>query len=114
MKKMKEFILREVADEYILIPTGKTTEEFNGIISLTETAAFIYNHIEEADSFEALINMITSEYNVDKETAAKDAYVFINHMISTSQTERKTGNARAKVRVLFCVKKRGGSPSQCH
>ncbi|MEI3148349.1 MAG: PqqD family protein [Merdibacter sp.] len=83
MKKMKEFILREVADEYILIPTGKTTEEFNGIISLTETAAFIYNHIEEADSFEALINMITSEYNVDKETAAKDAYVFINHMIST-------------------------------
>ena len=79
MKKMKEFILREVADEYILIPT----EEFNGIISLTETAAFIYNHIEEADSFEALINMITSEYNVDKETAAKDAYVFINHMIST-------------------------------
>ena len=83
MKKMKEFILREVADESILIPTGKTTEEFNGIISLTETAAFIYNHIEEAESFEALINMITSEYNVDKETAAKDAYVFINHMIST-------------------------------
>lgn len=83
MKKIKEFILREVADEYILIPTGKTTEEFNGIISLTETAAFIYNHIEEADSFEALVNMITSEYNVDKETAAKDAYVFINHMIST-------------------------------
>lgn len=27
MKKMKEFILREVADEYILIPTGKTTED---------------------------------------------------------------------------------------
>lgn len=27
--------------------------------------------------------MITSEYDVDKETAAKDAYVFINHMIAT-------------------------------
>ena len=52
MKKIQEFILREVADEYILIPTGKTTETFNGIISLSETAAFIYEHLEEAPSFD--------------------------------------------------------------
>ena len=78
MKKMKEFILREVADEYILIPTGKTTEEFNGIISLTETAAYIYNHIEEAESFEALINMITSEYDVDKDVGVFGCGLFID------------------------------------
>lgn len=83
MKKMKEFILREVADEYILIPTGNTTEEFNGIITLTETAAYIYNHIEEAESFAQLIDMITSEYEIDKQTAAQDAYEFINHMLYT-------------------------------
>ena len=119
MKKMKEFILREVADEYILIPTGKTTEEFNGIISLTETAAYIYNHIEEADSFEALINMITSEYDVDKETAAKDAYVFINHMIC--HRPRRPHRPREELVMpeprfgfYFAQKKRDGEPSQCH
>lgn len=83
MKKIQEFILREVADEYLLIPTGSTTENFNGIITLTESAAFIYEHIEEANSFEELINMITTEYDIDKQTAAKDAYVFINHMLQT-------------------------------
>ena len=82
MKKIKEFILREIADEYILIPTGSTTEEFNGIINLTESAAFIWNHIEEANTFEELINMITNEYDIDKETATKDAYQFINHMLA--------------------------------
>ena len=54
MKKIQEFILREVADEYLLIPTGSTTENFNGIITLTESAAFIYEHIEEANTFEII------------------------------------------------------------
>ena len=87
MKKIKEFILREVADEYILIPTGSTTEEFNGIITLTESAAFIYEHIEEADSFDTLVNMIIGEYDIDKQTAANDAYMFINHMLANQMIE---------------------------
>ena len=82
MKKIKEFILREIADEYILIPTGSTTEEFNGIINLSDTGAFIWNHIEEANTFEELIQMITKEYDVDVNTATKDAYEFINHMLA--------------------------------
>ena len=72
MKKVKDFLCREIAGEYILIPTGNTTEEFNGMITLTETAAFIYNHIEEAKTFEELI---------DRETATIDAIIFINHLL---------------------------------
>ena len=82
MKKIQEFILREIADEYLLIPTGKTTETFNGMITLSETAAFIYEHLEEANSFDELIDIITKEYDIDKQTAANDAYQFITHMLS--------------------------------
>ena len=87
MKKIKEFILREIADEYVLIPTGKTTEEFNGMITLTETATYIYNHIEEADSFDELLNMMLEEYEIDKETLARDSYMFINHMLQNRMIE---------------------------
>ena len=81
MKKVKDFLCREIAGEYILIPTGNTTEKFNGMITLTETAAFIYNHIEEAKTFEELIDMILKEYQVDRETSAIDAIIFINHLL---------------------------------
>lgn len=81
MKKVKDFLCREITGEYILIPTGNTTEEFNGMITLTETAAFIYNHIEESKTFEELIDMILKEYQVDRETATIDAIIFINHLL---------------------------------
>jgi len=73
MKIIKSFIQREIVGEYVLIPTGDTTREFNGLITLTETAKFIWDHLEEAESFTALVDAITEEYEVERETAAKDA-----------------------------------------
>lgn len=83
MKKINEFVLRNIADEYVAIPVGETTEQFNGIITLSETGAFIYQHIEEAETFEDLIRIVRSEYEVDQETAEQDAVYFINQMLYT-------------------------------
>ena len=33
MKISKEFILREIAGEYILVPVGKTALTFNGLVN---------------------------------------------------------------------------------
>ena len=82
MKRIKEFVMREIADETVLIPTGETAQEFNGIISMTEVAAFIWNHIEEAENFMELVKMITDEYEVEAQVAAQDAVEFITHMLS--------------------------------
>ena len=73
MRIAKEFILRDVAGEHVLIPTGQTTQEFNGMITITDTAKFIWENLEKVDSFEELLNAIMDEFDVDKETAAKDA-----------------------------------------
>lgn len=81
MKKIQDFILREIADEYILIPTGKTTEDFNGLITLSDTGAFIWNHLEEVENFNQLITLITSEYEIDAQTASQDAYALLNQML---------------------------------
>jgi len=34
MRVDKEFVLREIAGDYIIIPTGKTVLEFNGLITV--------------------------------------------------------------------------------
>ena len=37
MKIVKEFILREIAGECVLVPTGATSQEFNGMITISDT-----------------------------------------------------------------------------
>ena len=83
MKIIKEFILREIAGECILVPTGKTSQEFNGMITLSDTARFIWENIERADSFEGLVKMMLKEYEIDEETAKRDAYNFIDQLLAS-------------------------------
>lgn len=87
MKRIKDFIVREIAGETIMIPTGKTSQEFNGIITLTDTAKFIWEHIEEAESLEALVKMMTEEYEIDEETAARDTVELIQQLLANRFVE---------------------------
>lgn len=82
MKIVKEFILREIAGECILVPTGDTTQEFNGMITLTDTARFIWEHLEKVDSFEEMVQAMLKEYEIDEETVAKDGIEFITELLN--------------------------------
>lgn len=77
MKKNKDFIVREIAGETILVPSEETAHDFNGMISLTDTAAFIWEHIEEVKDFNELVDMMLNEYDIDRETAMVDISCFI-------------------------------------
>ena len=81
MKIAKEFILREIAGECVLVPTGATTQEFNGLITMSDTARFIWENMEKAESLEEMIQMILEEYEIDEETAKKDAIGFISQLL---------------------------------
>lgn len=80
MKIVKEFILRDIAGEYVLVPTGATTQEFNGLITLTDTAGFIWENIEKAGSMQELENRILEKYQVEEETARKDTEEFVREL----------------------------------
>ena len=81
MKIAKEFILRDIAGECVLVPTGATTQEFNGLITLSDTARFIWENIEQVDSLQEMIAKILEEYEIDEETATKDAVQFIGQLV---------------------------------
>lgn len=80
MKLKKEFILREIAGEYLLVPTGKTTLEFNGLITINELGAFIWNNINQVDSEGELLNRILNEYDVEESVAKKDLDEFLGKL----------------------------------
>lgn len=87
MKIAKEFILREIAGECVLIPTGTTTQEFNGLITLSDTAKFIWENMEKVDSLDEMVKSITDEYEVDEETARRDVIGFISQLLQTGFVE---------------------------
>ena len=81
MKKIAEFEKRFIADEIILIPTGKTAEGFLGLINLSEVGAFIWDRLEEVQSFEELLNQVLEHYDTDQQTAVKDIVEFLNQLL---------------------------------
>ena len=72
MKKTKNFILRQVMDEFLLVPQGEAAEWVNGVMTLSETAAFIYKHLEEARSAEEMAELLGKEYTIGKEAVIED------------------------------------------
>ena len=77
MKIKDGFILRNVADSYVVVPVGQATLDFNGMMSLNETGAFLFRHMIEGTTKEELVDALTKEYDVNKETAINDVERFI-------------------------------------
>ena len=83
MKIVKEFILREIAGECVLVPTGVTSQEFNGMITISDTAKFIWENIEKVDSLEEMIRMVL----IDEETARRDTIAFVGALVENGFIE---------------------------
>lgn len=78
MKADKSYVLREIAGEYMIIPTGKTVLNFNGLITINEVAASIWKMLQEDVSFETLVQGILDEYDVEEKVAQKDIREFLD------------------------------------
>lgn len=77
MKIKKDFVLRKVADSYVVVPVNKLTLDFNGIITLNETGAFLFERMQKGTSREDLIDALLAEYEVSPDKAAADIDIFI-------------------------------------
>ncbi len=77
MKIKEGYILRNVAGSFVVVPIGEATLEFNGMMNLNETGAFLFKKMIDGISRDDLIKALTDEYDVDDETAAEDVDAFI-------------------------------------
>ena len=87
MKIKDNFILRKVADSYVVVPVGKLTLDFNGIITLNETGAFLFELLQKGADREELIDRLLAEYDVTPERAAADVDVFIEKVKASDVLE---------------------------
>ena len=72
MKIRDGFVLRNVVDEFIVMPTGENIAKFEGAVVLNEVSAFVFRQLENAVSRDDLLTAIVNEFDVDEATAAAD------------------------------------------
>ena len=81
LKIDKEFVLREIAGDYVIIPTGRTILEFNGLITVNEVGVSIWKMLQEDVTLEELVQGILEEYDVEESIARQDVGEFIDKLI---------------------------------
>ena len=72
MKKSNGYLMKQLEDEWILLPVGEKTEAVHEVLSLSETAGFIYEHAEEAETIEQLALFVAKEYKVTPDEVYED------------------------------------------
>ena len=80
MKIKSGYMLRQVMDVYVVLGIGSEAYTPNQIMSVNETGAFLWGLLEKGAEKPELIDSLTKEYDVDAETAEKDAEAFLNRL----------------------------------
>ena len=80
MEIKKKVVVRSVAGETMLIPVGETTSEYNGLFTLSPTAAVIFNTIKNGGDEETALKAVLDEFEIDEETAKKDMKNFLESL----------------------------------
>ena len=87
MKINEGFVLREVADQAVVIAVGEASEKFHGMINLNDTGKCIWQGIQEGMSEQEIVKKITDQYEVDPERAENDVKQMIQKMYEVGVIE---------------------------
>lgn len=75
MQIVQGFKLRPLGKDFILVGESMAQVNFNKMITMNETAAFLWQQVSDGSTFDAqrLAQLLCSEYDVDQDQALADA-----------------------------------------
>ena len=80
MKLKPDFQIVQMANDYMLVPTGDQIDSFNGTVILNEVSAFMLNQLKEDLEKEDLVERLVREFDVESATAREDVDVAVEKM----------------------------------
>lgn len=76
MKMNENFEILEIDNDYMAIPIKEEAEKFSGVVALSEEAAFLIKNMKNDRTIDELVDLLISEYNVERDVAKKDVIEF--------------------------------------
>ena len=84
MRIKNGFRLREICGTYVVVPEGLELVNFNKMLSLNETAAYLWKEVEGKDfDAESLSKLLLEHYDVEEEIARRDAEALLAKWIES-------------------------------
>ncbi len=80
MKIKEGFLLKTVAGRNIVVPVGAASLDFNAMITLNDTGAFLWKRLESGASEDELVSALLDEYDVDAARASDSVARFIGEL----------------------------------
>lgn len=88
MKQKKGFKLRCICGEHVIVSEGIENIDFSKIISMNESAAYLWEKVGGRDfTAENLCQLLMEEYEVDEKTALADAKAVITQWVEAGIIE---------------------------
>ncbi len=88
MKIKDGFVLRTIGDNYMVVGEGLAQIDFNKIVSLNSTAAYLWKNVLGKDfDTQTLADLLLAEYDVDEATALKDVAALVQKWIDAGLIE---------------------------
>lgn len=88
MRIKDNFKVRKIAGENLIVNQGATHSDLTKIISLNETAVYLWNELFGKDfTKDEAAGLLVEKFGIDKETALKDAGKWIDTMVAEEVIE---------------------------
>lgn len=82
MKIKEGYLLREVAGNWVALPIGEETLNFNGMMTLNSSGRILWQALETGCDREKLAEILTENYEVSLEQALVDVDEFLAKLIA--------------------------------
>lgn len=82
MKRNANFLLREVAGSWVVVPVGQAARDFPGMMRLNPTGRFLWEQLEREQTEESLVNVLLEHYDVAADVATRDVRAFLDSIRS--------------------------------
>ena len=80
MKIKENLMLRQVADIWTVLPLGKDVINFDGMLTLNETGALMWQKLEQGAEKADLVDALLAEYDVTADVAQADVEEFLQKL----------------------------------
>ena len=80
MKIKREFVLREIAGDILLVPAGKTALDLNGMVTLNAVGAEIWKMLPEVKDADEITARLLEGYDASAEEIKTDVVAFLDKL----------------------------------